>query len=266
MVTTARPWTARIETGHGGSNGKQHNKTETGHTPRLIGEEQTMKAIGYIRVSTEEQSREGVSLSMQRAKIQAYAELNDIILVDIIEDAGISAKNITGRPGFQEALGLLYSGDVDGLIVWKLDRAFRSTQDALTVAGKLNKQGKALVSICEKLDTSSAIGEFFFTLMASLAQMERKIIGERTAAALQSKKARGERVGEIPFGYTLNADGIHLEENDTEQEIIERIHFLKAKGYSFNKIAAELNRDGYRTKKGRAWSHVQVSMIYRRAA
>jgi DNA invertase Pin-like site-specific DNA recombinase len=225
-----------------------------------------MKAVGYIRVSTEEQSREGVSLDMQVVKIKAYCELNDMILVDIKEDAGISAKNITGRPGFQEALNMLYSGEADALVVWKLDRAFRSTQDALSVAEKLNKQGKALVSICEKLDTTSAIGEFFFTLMASLAQMERKLIGERTTAALQSKKAKGERVGEIPFGYALADDGIHLEEDATEQEIISRIHSLKVDSYSLRAIARELNRDGYTTKKGCDWNAMQIGRILKRAA
>jgi len=192
-----------------------------------------MRAIGYVRVSTEEQSREGVSLDMQRAKIEAYAALNDLVLTEIVEDAGLSAKNISGRPGFQTALDALYSGRADSLIVWKLDRAFRSTQDALSVAEKLNRQGKALVSICEKLDTTSAIGEFFFTLMASLAQMERKLIGERTRAALQSKKARSERVGQIPFGWKLESDGKGLVPDDREQEIISRIHSLKGKSYSF---------------------------------
>ncbi len=225
-----------------------------------------MRAVGYVRVSTEEQSREGVSLDMQIAKIRAYAELNDIDLLGIKEDAGISAKNITGRPGFQDALNMVYSGEADALVVWKLDRAFRSTQDALSVAEKLNKAGRALVSICEKLDTTSAIGEFFFCLMASLAQMERKIIGERTASALQSKRAKGERVGEIPFGYTLADDGVHLVEDATEQEIIERIHALKAKGHSFRQIAAELNREGYVTKKRCAWTHRQVSRILKEAA
>ena len=225
-----------------------------------------MRAVAYVRVSTEEQSREGVSLEMQRSKVKAYCELNDLDLVAILEDAGISAKNISGRPGFQQALDMLYSNQADALVVWKLDRAFRSTQDALTVAERLNKQGKALVSICEKLDTTSAIGEFFFTLMASLAQMERRLIGERTAAALQSKKSRGERVGEIPYGYCLADDGVHLVPCDDEQKIISRIYSLKDDGCSFRAIAQRLNDDGHPTKKGGAWSHVQVSMIYKRAA
>src|SRR5271169_2520984 len=101
--------------------------------------------VGYIRVSTEEQSREGVSLDMQRSKIRAYCELNDLALVDVIEDAGISAKNITGRPGMQRALDMVFTGQADGLICWKLDRCFRSTADALLTSDKLNRLGKDLI-------------------------------------------------------------------------------------------------------------------------
>jgi len=106
-----------------------------------------MKVVGYVRVSSEEQSRERVSLGMQLDKIRAYCSQNDLDLVDVVSDAGISAKNINGRPGFRRVLDMIFKGDAEGLIVWKLDRAFRSTQDALSVSEKLNKKGKALVSI-----------------------------------------------------------------------------------------------------------------------
>ena len=124
-------------------------------------ENDPMKAIGYTRVSTSKQEMDGCSLEMQSDKIRAYCSLNDVELVAIIEDRGISAKNITGRPGFQEALTRVYSGEADCLIVWKLDRAFRSTRDALTVAETLTKKGRALVSITEKLDTSTGYRRVF---------------------------------------------------------------------------------------------------------
>ncbi len=225
-----------------------------------------MRAIGYARVSTDEQSRDGVSLEMQVSKIKAYCELNDLELVGIREDAGISAKNIKGRPRFQKALEMVYSGKAEALVVWKLDRAFRSTQDALSVAERLNKQGKALMSISEKLDTTSAIGEFFFTLMASLAQMERRLIGERTSAALQTKRAKGERVGEIPFGYSLAPDGKSLVEHQEEQRALRLIHLLREDGRSLRAISDELNRQGITAKKGGAWTHGQVQSVLRRAA
>jgi site-specific DNA recombinase len=96
------------------------------------------KAIGYVRVSTGEQAQEGVSLEMQAAKIRAYWELNDLTLTEIIEDAGISTKNMTGRPGFQKALAIVFSGKADALVVYKLDRAFRSTRG---IALRLSEEG-----------------------------------------------------------------------------------------------------------------------------
>jgi predicted site-specific integrase-resolvase len=91
---------------------------------------ENMKAAGYIRVSTEDQAKEGVSLENQKAKIRAYAELKDLELTEIIEDAGISAKNLR-RPGMQRVLQLARSGEIKAVIVFKLDRMFRSTVDAL---------------------------------------------------------------------------------------------------------------------------------------
>lgn len=200
---------------------------------------------------------------MQRAKIEAYCELNDLHLVEIVEDAGISAKDIKGRPGFRRALDMVYAGNAEALVVWKLDRAFRSTQDALAVAEEFNRNGKGLHSITEKLDTTSAIGEFFFTLMASLAQMERKLIGERTSAALQRKKEKGERVGQIPFGFQLTDDGVQLEPDLDEQNVIEAIHSFKNEGMSHRAIARTLNQTGLRTKAGMSWTHVQVGRVVR---
>lgn len=220
-----------------------------------------MIAIGYIRVSTEEQSREGVSLEMQAAKIRQYAELNDLELSIILEDAGISAKNISGRPGFQKALEMLYSRKADALICWKLDRPFRSTQDALTVAERLNKQGRALISISEKLDTTSAIGEFFFTLMASLAQMERRLVGERTLAALAQKRAKGEKTGgSCPYGFDVDEDG-KLVPKEREQRILSRINVLRTDGYSIRRIVRALEVEGFRTRKGSLFGKTQIEPI-----
>jgi len=223
------------------------------------------RVIGYIRVSHEDQARDGVSLEMQAEKIRTYCALNDLELIDVSEDAGISAKNISGRPGFQAALGSVYDGQADGLLVWKLDRAFRSTQDALATAEKLNKRGKGLVSICEKLDTTSAIGEFFFTLLASLAQMERKLIGERTAAALAQKRSNGEKTGgSVPYGYRVQ-DG-RLIPDPEQQCIIERIRELRAEGRSYQGIADILAEEGTYNRRGRKFAETQIIRILKAAA
>jgi site-specific DNA recombinase len=203
---------------------------------------------------------------MQAEKISAYCRLHDLDLIGIIEDRGISAKNIHGRPGFQQALDAVFAGRADALVVWKLDRAFRSTQDALTVAEKLNRKGKALVSICEKLDTTSAMGEFFFTLMASLAQMERKIVGERTRAALAQKRSRGEKTGGYaPYGFMVGEHG-KLVEHPEERRAIRRMKELRAKGHSYQRIAVTLTREGFFTRKGTPFRETQIIRILRHAA
>ncbi len=164
------------------------------------------KAIGYIRVSTQEQASEGVSLSVQAAKIRAYAELNDLTLVGIENDAGLSGKN-TDRAGLQSVLRMAESGEVEAVIVYKLDRLSRKVTDTLEMIEHLEKLGVAFHSIQEKVDTRSAIGRFFMTITAAFAEMERNVISERTVAALQEKRRQGKLAGNVPFGYDLAEDG-----------------------------------------------------------
>ena len=208
-----------------------------------------LRVVGYVRVSSLDQAFEGISLGMQIEKIKAYAALNEMLLVDIKQDAAISAKNIHGRPGFQDALSMVMGRHADALLVWKLDRAFRSTKDALSIAEKLNKRGKGLHSITEKLDTSSAIGEFFFTLMASLAQMERRLVGERTKAALDTKRERMEKLGgKVPYGYRV--EGGQLIEVPEEQAIIVEVKRLRDAGATLRVIQIKLMGRGMVSRSG----------------
>jgi len=169
----------------------------------------TMKtrAIGYVRVSDEEQATEGMSLQAQRAKLEAYAMLQDLDLVAVLADEGISGKRADNRPALQEALRQLRAGEAQALVVMKLDRLSRSVRDTLDLVDVSGREDWSLHSITEKLDTSSAAGRFVVTVLAALAQMEREQIGERTAATMAYMKAQGLRVGAVPFGYDLAEDG-----------------------------------------------------------
>jgi site-specific DNA recombinase len=222
------------------------------------------RAAGYIRVSTEEQSREGISLEMQAAKIRTYCSLHDLELVEIIEDAGISGKSIKARPGVQRLLSLVKSRKVDTVVVYKLDRLARNTVECLGVSEMLGKAGAGFHSLTEKLDTQSAIGRFFFTLVASLAEMERNLISERTAAAMSQKKAKGEYTGgQTPYGFTEVAG--KLIPNLDEQRVISHIKSLYAEGYSTRKIVAALAQEGILTRKRTAFIQTQVCRILRAA-
>lgn len=220
------------------------------------------KAIGYIRVSTEQQADEGISLASQRAKIEAWCELNDYELVAIYEDAGISGKTVSKRPQLQMALSEMKKGMA--LIVYSLSRLARSTKNCIEIADELKSKGSDLVSLTEKIDTSSAMGEFFFTLIAALGQMERKQIGERTKAALAHKKAIGEKYAPVPFGYK-EIEG-RLEIVKHEALLVTEINQKRAAGYTLQSIAHYLNEKGVIGKQGGKWYASSVSCILKRAA
>lgn len=216
-----------------------------------------MKAIGYIRVSTEEQATHGISLEAQRAKIEAYAVTRDLELVGIVEDAGKSAKNLK-RPGVQKILNMVRRKEVGAVVIVKLDRLFRSTRDALDTADIFKERKVALHSIGESLDTESSLGRFFFTLTAALAEMERGLVGERTKAALKKKRDNDEKTGGgVPYGYdALNGK---LTKNTQEQKTKARIARLRKGGASYQKVADTLNADGIPAKRGGMWTAIQVS-------
>jgi len=223
------------------------------------------KAIGYIRVSTEEQARDGLSLEAQTAKLAAYGAVADLDLVSVQTDAGISGKSAANRPGLQAALKALAAGEADALVVVKLDRLSRSTIDTLDLVDRSRREGWALHSMGEKLDTDSACGRLVVTMFAALAQMERERIGENTKAALKVKSDRGDDLGRAPLGKEWDGNG-HLVTNESEAAIVQRIVDLKADGLSNRKIAAWLTRDGAKTKRGGTWTHVQVGGVLRRQA
>jgi DNA invertase Pin-like site-specific DNA recombinase len=227
-----------------------------------------MRVIAYIRVSSDEQAKDGVSLDVQLAKEDAYASLYDLQIVERIEDAGISAKSLK-RPGLQRALELLRTGQADGLLICKLDRLSRSVKDWNTLIDGYfsEKAGKQLFSVGDSIDTRTAAGRLVLNVLMSVAQWEREIIGERTRDALGYKKSKGERTGTVPFGYDLAADEIQLIPNTREQEALALIATLRNQGFGIRRIASELTQRGFPTKAGLArWSHQTVAKLLKRAA
>jgi DNA invertase Pin-like site-specific DNA recombinase len=217
-----------------------------------------MVAVGYIRVSTDKQADGGVSLEAQEQKIRAMAVVNGAELVDVIVDAGESAKSLE-RPGMNRLLGLVDRREIEGVIVAKLDRLTRSVKDLAELLERFNRREVGLVSVAESLDTKSAAGRLVLNVMCAVSQWEREAIGERTRDALAHKKAAGQRVGTVPFGYRLAADGVHVEEAPDEQETLRRIRRLRASGRALREIARQLNAAGLRTRNGSPWRHQYVA-------
>ena len=154
----------------------------------------TTKTIAYIRVSTDKQADKGVSLEAQEDKARAYAGLYDLELVEVIVDAGESAKTLN-RPGLQRALSMLKTGKAEALLVVKLDRLTRSVKDLGTLIETYFAPGKAaLMSVGEQIDTRSAAGRLVLNILASVSQWEREIIGERTSVAIKHKQSKGEYI------------------------------------------------------------------------
>lgn len=219
-----------------------------------------MPAIGYVRVSTDRQADQGASLEAQAARIQAMAIVQNAELVDVVVDGGESAKSMN-RPGLRRVLALVESGNVDTVIVAKLDRLTRNVKDLCELLELFERKGVALVSVAESLDTGSAAGRLVITIMGAVSQWEREAIGERTREVLRYKRDCGERVGNIHYGFRLAPDCKHVEPNPEEQAVLTTIRQLRTRHRSLREIAAALNDSGSRTRRGSAWRHEYVKSL-----
>jgi DNA invertase Pin-like site-specific DNA recombinase len=222
-------------------------------------------AIGYIRVSSEEQADSGLGLDAQRQRIEAYCTMKGIRLARVFEDAGVSgAKPLATRPA---GFGLMTDARKTKavVVVAKFDRLFRSVADAAQTIADFNQRGIELVAIAEGFDMTNPYGRAMAQMASVFAELERAMIRERTRAALEVKRLRCERISRhAPFGWEFGPDGI-LVENATQQHGLRRIKALRAKGTSVRDIAAALNREGIKPQRGRRWSHSSIVRILGRA-
>ena len=240
---------------------KGNNRAVIAHREKGNG----MKAVGYARVSTDGQVTDGVSLEAQQARIRAWCEANDYSLMGVHIDAGLSGSRSDNRPALQASLNAACKNKA-ALIVYSLSRLARSTKDAIVISERLAKNGADLVSLSERIDTTTAAGKMVFRMLAVLAEFERDQVAERTRGALAHLRNKGKRIsGKIPYGYDLALDGVSLMSNPKEQSGLQLIQRLRAKGLGRRRIAAQLTRRGIPTKSGSSWSPQTVASILRRA-
>src|SRR5262249_42330654 len=205
-----------------------------------------MRVIGYVRVSTEEQALSGAGLEAQRRAILAECKRRGWELVETIEDAGYSAKDLK-RPGVQEALRALEAGEANALVVAKLDRLSRSLLDFAALMATAQKQSWALVALDCAVDTSTPAGEAMAHVLATFGQFERRLIGQRTREALAAKKASGVRLGRPPT---------------VPQAVVRRMQRQRARGDSLRKITDDLNEARVPTAQGGAhWYAATVTHV-----
>lgn len=213
---------------------------------------ETKQAVGYLRVSTLDQATEGVSLDAQRDKIAAYCALHGLELLGCFSDE-LSGKRADNRPGLRKALDLACKRRAV-LVVYSLSRLARSTRDCIDLCQRIDKAGADLASITEKIDTTSSMGRFIFRLMASLGELEREQISERTVAAMSYMRKQGRRISRyIPFGYMLSDDGETLTPVDAEQRTIVQVRQARQRGETLWSIADKLNASGIASKRGGQW-------------
>ena len=203
-----------------------------------------MTVYGYVRVSTERQADEGVSLGAQERALHGYALQHGLTLECVFVEQGVSGSTPIGeRPEGGKLLVELQPGDV--VLTPKLDRMFRSALDALRVLDQLRARKVALHMLDLGGDvTGNGISKLVFTILSAVAEAERDRIRERIGEVKRDQRQRGRFLGgRRPIGYRVGADG-ELVEDVREQAALAKAHELQAQGLSLRKIAAALAEEG----------------------
>jgi DNA invertase Pin-like site-specific DNA recombinase len=217
------------------------------------------KAICYVRVSTLEQANFGVSLDAQEEKIKAYCLINDLEIIEIIREEGVSGgKEFSTRPGGARLLEVIKKKQAKNIVTLKLDRLFRDAADALNQTKNWDKLGIALHVIDmggTSINTSTATGRLFLTMSVAFAEMELNLIRERTALGMQYKKSKREVYSPTPFGFQEKEtkEGKVLVEDKKEQNTLALIKKWRSDGLSLRDIVKQLTTRGIPTKQGRKW-------------
>lgn len=217
-----------------------------------------MNAIIYTRVSTEEQSESGAGLNAQLDACLSYAHQQGLAVAGMFEDAGISGTaDIEKRTGLMRAIDALGKGDV--LLVAKRDRLGRDVVLVKMIERMVAKR-KASIHALNGATGDSPEAQFMNGILDLSSAYEVALIRARTKAALGAKKARNERMGKLPFGFTTD-DGVHLVPCNEEQSILQRINTLRQEGYSLRKVADALNHEGRLNRQGKPWNHVSLHTL-----
>ncbi len=221
---------------------------------------ESRRTVAYVRVSTQDQAVEGVSLAAQEARIGSYCAAMGWPVSEVIRDAGESGKSLQRR-GMLNVLAGLRAGTIGRVVALKLDRLTRSTRDLAELLEVFAKADASLVSVEESLDTSSASGRLILNIMGSVSQWEREAIAERTAMALAHKRQRRTAYGATPFGYVRIGDALVPEQR--EQAALEEAVRLDRDGASFRQIAKRLGEIGVMPHRGKAWHASSVRAMLR---
>lgn len=220
--------------------------------------QETKNAGIYIRVSTEDQAREGFSLGEQQEKLEQLCKYKDYKVFKIYKDAGISAKDMEHRPAFQQMLQDMRAGKINYIVAYKLDRVTRSVKDLEVLISDLEKHNCYLVCDRDDVNTSTANGRFFVRMLTVLSQLEIEIVSERTKFGLTGAIKSGHIPGTCPLGYKRD-ESKKIIIDETTKDVILRIFNMYLEGKSFQTIANILNEEKVLTPKN--WTDATIEKI-----
>jgi DNA invertase Pin-like site-specific DNA recombinase len=215
-------------------------------------------AVSYIRTSTD---RQDLSPAAQRAAVAAWAKRTGVAVAAEHVEVVSGGAPLEDRPQLLAAIESLREHGAGVLVVAKRDRLGRDPIVSAMAERAAARHGARVVSAAGEGDGDDPVSVLTRRMVDAFAEFERLIIGARTKAALGAKRARGERVGGVPLGQRLGADGVHLEVDPTEAAIVERVRFLRSCGESLRAICARLDREGYRPRSGGHWHPPQVARM-----
>jgi site-specific DNA recombinase len=195
--------------------------------------EASVLTVAYCRVSTEEQAEEGFSIDGQTSRLRSYAELRELGSVTVIEDPGLSGKDLR-RPGLQQLLAMVEAGHVAHVLIWRLDRLSRNLADLILLADKFGQADVALHSFSEQMDLSSATGRMFYNILGTFAQFFREQLSENVRMGMHQAVNQGRWINRPPTGYDL-LDGLLIPNDDAPR--VREIFRLRVSGESYRRIA-----------------------------
>jgi DNA invertase Pin-like site-specific DNA recombinase len=200
------------------------------------------KAIGYIRVSTEDQN---LGPQAQKEALSKWCKANDVELISVYTDYGISGgAELDKRPSLMQAIDALTDKKSGIFLVAKRDRLARDTMYAAMIERLVERNGAKIQSADGVGNGDGPESILMKSIIDAFAQYERAIIRSRTKAALNVKKSKKERTGQIPYGWKLSDDGIHVEPHKEEQKIIKTAHSLRNEGLTLQAIGEALTKRG----------------------
>lgn len=212
----------------------------------------------YIRVSTEDQAREGFSLGEQEEKLLQLCKFKELEVYKVYKDAGISAKDMEHRPQFQEMLKDMKEGKINYIVAYKLDRITRSVRDLEELISVLEQYNCFLLCDRDDVNTSTANGRFFVIMLTVLSQLEIEIVSERTKFGLNGAIKSGHIPGQRPFGYKSAEDKRMVIDNST-RPYVEKIFDMYLEGKSFQQIANYFKENNIYPKKN--WKDTTIQKI-----